>query len=151
MPLKPIEDAIYETVHRGAKPPKQVADETGISYNYLMRMSMPGDSGCNFNLKFLVPIMKAQDCYAVLSTLNQLCGFMPPVKAPRGTKQGSRKDLLQYQKDANHMITRVIAFLQEPSEARWKEIDALMRQHMSDTECMRRRCKKNLMDQMEMF
>lgn len=51
MSLKPLNEALYETVHRGSKSPKQIADETGISYNYLMRMTMQTDSGCDCNLK----------------------------------------------------------------------------------------------------
>lgn len=150
MAKKSLKDALYETVHRGDKPPKQIADETGISYNYLMRSALDTDSGCDFNAKHLVPLMKAAGNYEALKVIAELCGFLL-VKSPRGTKKGAKHDLQDYQASFNSIVVKLIRFTQQPSEASYKEISNLLRQHMSDTESIRRRCKSNLLNQKELF
>lgn len=150
MSLKPLNEALYETVHRGGKSPKQIADETGISYNYLMRMTMQTDSGCDFNLKFLVPVMKSADNFEVLKSLALLSGFLI-IKTPKGTRKGSKFDLNEYQIRFSTMMSKLIQFAQEPSDQSYREVNRLLREHMADTENLRRRCKNNLLNQAEMF
>lgn len=150
MARKPLKDALYETVHRSKKPPKQLADETGISYNYMMRAAMDTESGCDFNLKYVVPLMLASDNYEILKSQAALCGFLL-VKNPTGTRKGAKRDLQDYQVSFNQMIVKLIRYMQDPSEDLCKEINDLLRQHMSDTENIRRRFKKNLMNQKELF
>lgn len=146
-----LTEALQEMVHRSEKPPKVISDETGIPYNYLMRQVLEGESGCNFILKNLVPVMKASGNFDPLKVLNMRCGFLPPVKAPRGTKQGAKTDLNDYQISFNKMMQKIIRFIQDPTDDNFKAVDLLMRDHMSDTECIRRKCKKNLINQTELF
>jgi len=151
MKIKQISEALYETVHQSKKPAKQLADETGVSYNYLMRMSMDTSSGVDFNLKYLVPVMKAANNYDVLKALNQLCGFLPPVKPPKGWKTSPSQEVHEYQTTFNQLIGQLLAFVQNPSELLLKDLNQSMMEHMSHTEAMRQRCVNKLINQGELF
>jgi len=149
--IKTIQEAVYETVHRSRKPPKQIADEMGISYSYLMRMGLDGESGCDINAKYLVPLMSTTSNYELLKVLNQLCGFLPPVKPPRGWKNGPKQEVHEYQTAFNQLIGQLLAFIQNPSEALLKDLNQSMMEHMSHTEAMRQRCVNKLINQGELF
>lgn len=148
--MKTIDEAIYETIHRDEKPPKVLADEIGCSYSYLMRMGMQTESGVDFNLKYLIPLMKATNNYEILKVICQRCAYML-VRRPRGTKKGAKKDLNTYQKNFSDMMTDLFSFAEEPTESKYKELNEKMREHMSDTESLRRKCKSNLLNQVELF
>lgn len=150
MTLKSLNEAIYETVHRSEKPPKVIADEIGCSYNYLMRMGMQSESGCDFNLKYLVPLMKATGNYNVLKVLARLCSKLV-VAQPRGTRNGAKKDLITYHKYFSDMMSKLFEFAQDPGEKLYRELNEMMREHMADTESLRRKCKDNLINQKELF
>lgn len=151
MPLKTLSEALYEAVHRSKKPAKQIADEAGISYNYLMRMTMDTSSGVDFNLKHLVPVMKSAGNYEALRVLNQLCGFLPPMRPPRGAKVSAKMEVHEYQKQFNDLVGLLIGYIQEPTAKSLESLEQALLQHMTTTEEMRRRCKNNLINQKEMF
>lgn len=148
--MKTIDEAIYETIHRDEKPPKVLADEIGCSYSYLMRMGMQTESGVDFNLKYLVPLMKATGNFLILKVICQRCAYLL-VKRPRGTKKGAKKDLTTYQKGFSEMMAKLFSFAEEPTENKYNELNDRMREHMSDTESIRRKAKQNLMNQVELF
>ena len=50
-----IKDVLHSTVHENVKPVKVIADEIGISSNYLYRAALPDDeSGVKFPIQFLI-------------------------------------------------------------------------------------------------
>jgi len=74
---------LYKTIHRNKKPIALIADETGISANYLYRAGLPlEDSGVKLPCEYLVPLMNSTKDYSVLNHLANICGFLL-VKIPR--------------------------------------------------------------------
>jgi hypothetical protein len=68
---------LYKMVHRNKKPLMAIADETGISANYLVRTALPIDeSGARFPLDNLITLVKATKDYSILKHLANLCGFL---------------------------------------------------------------------------
>jgi len=87
-----LRDSLYNTIHRNKKPLKLIAEEIGISENYLTRAALPEPeenetgSGCRFPLKKLVPLIRATGDYSVLDVIEHSLGrfgvLLPP---PTGT------------------------------------------------------------------
>jgi hypothetical protein len=78
--MNTLKEALYQTIHRSNKPLKQIADELGISANYLARAALPDQeesetgTGCNFPLKKLIPLTKASGDFSVLDYLEWAVG-----------------------------------------------------------------------------
>jgi hypothetical protein len=87
-----LRDSLYNTIHRNKKPLKLIAEEIGISENYLTRAALPEPeetetgSGCRFPLKKLVPLIMATNDFSVLDVIEHSLGrfgvLLPP---PAGT------------------------------------------------------------------
>lgn len=83
-----LRDSLYNTIHRNKKPLKHIAEEIGISENYLTRAALPdpeegeAGSGCRFPLKKLVPLIRATGDYSVLDVIEHSLGrfgvLLPP-------------------------------------------------------------------------
>jgi len=72
-----VKEVLYCTIHENKKGVKQIADEIGISSNYLYRSALPDDeSGAKFPIQYLVPLMKSTDDYSLIRHLAKLCGFI---------------------------------------------------------------------------
>lgn len=78
--MSTLKDRLYNTIHRNAKPLKAIAEEIGMSENYLSRAALPDleesdtGSGCRFPLKKLVPLIRATDDYAILDFIEDSVG-----------------------------------------------------------------------------
>lgn len=92
-------EALWETINRGKLTPEQLQDEIDYSASSLKRAGLDGESGAGFNLRKLIPLMKAQDDYTILEHLAHHCGFLL-LPIPRGGR--SRKErvmsIAEYQK-----------------------------------------------------
>lgn len=64
--MRDLKTSLYLTVHGGKKSVEQIADECGITANYLYRACLEGESGCRFPLDLLLPLMQATGDYRVL-------------------------------------------------------------------------------------
>jgi hypothetical protein len=84
-----LTEAIWKTVNRGRLTPEQLEDEIDYSASALKRAGLDGESGAGFNIRKLVPLMKAQNDYTILEHLSYRCGFIL-IPIPRGGK--SKKD-----------------------------------------------------------
>lgn len=147
-----IEELIHEAVHAGPLPAKQLCDKMGVKYFTLMRQVNPTDDASSFPLKQLIGLMEAQKDFRILEKLNAACGFLPPVRPPRGFKSpgDQRIWLTQYQKDYSDMISLLYAFLAEPCREQFTRFEQAAKEHMAKTETLRRSAKKNLINQVEM-
>ncbi len=94
-----LTEAIWQTVNRGRLTPEQLEDEIDYSASALKRAGLDGDSGAGFNLRKLVPLMKAQDDYSILEHLAHRCGFIL-IPVPRGGKSKKERvgSVAEYQK-----------------------------------------------------
>ena len=118
-----IKTVLYNTVHRNKKPVAQIADETGISANYLYRAGLPVDeSGVRFPVDYLVPLMKSTKDFSVLRHLARLCGFFL-VREPRyKASKGQEIDILSdYQGSTADAVNRLKRFLDNPSLETYQE------------------------------
>jgi hypothetical protein len=87
-----LRDCLYHTIHLNKKPLKLIAEEIGMSENYLTRAALPDaeesdtGTGCRFPLKKLIPLIKATGDLSVLDMIENNLGRVaialpPPVKA----------------------------------------------------------------------
>ncbi|APF20366.1 hypothetical protein Calab_1484 [Caldithrix abyssi DSM 13497] len=127
-----IKELLYETIHRSKKTVPQIADEMGISANYLYRAGLPTDgSGVKFPLEFLVPLMKTTKNYNILKHLARLCGFIL-VKEPRFRGyRGDEIDLVdEYQEVTTKAVRLLKTFLSKPTFENYSQtvnaLDAVM-------------------------
>ena len=73
-------EALYRTIHLNKKPLKAIAEEIGMSENYLTRAALPepdeqeGGSGCRFPLRKLIPLIRSTDDFSVLDHIEQSLG-----------------------------------------------------------------------------
>jgi hypothetical protein len=87
-----LKDCLYQTLHRNNKPLKLIAEEIGMSENYLYRSALPDPdesdtgTGCRFPLKKLVPLVRCTADFSVLDFIEQSLGRVAfPLPAPSST------------------------------------------------------------------
>lgn len=86
--MKTLKDCLYETIHRNRKPLKAIAEEIGVSDNYLTRSALPDPdesdtgSGCRFPLKKLIPLIRATGDFLILDYIEDSLGRVAFVKPP---------------------------------------------------------------------
>lgn len=75
-----LRDTLYQTIHRNRKPLKLIAEEIGMSENYLTRAALPdhdeqeSGSGCRFPLKKLIPLIRSTADYRILDHIEASLG-----------------------------------------------------------------------------
>lgn len=72
--LMTLRDALHQNIHQSGAPIKLLADDLGISYSYLANAGNPNLEDFHFQLRHLVPLMKATHCTAVLDYLEHSMG-----------------------------------------------------------------------------
>lgn len=116
-------EAIRATIHTSDIPPKALADRVGWTYNLLMRSALETDSGVNFPLSKLIPLIEATRNTGVLDYLFQalihvylengddrLLRYLAPrfnfilVKTPSGTSRLQARNLGKFQKTVGAFI-----------------------------------------------
>lgn len=149
---KPIKTILYETIHRNKKSVEQIADEIGISANYLYRAGLPLDeSGVKFPLDYLVPLMKATGNYAILEKIAWICGFLlvkePKVKIPKIEEA----ELIADYQDATTLAVRCLKkFLDKPNEEHFNEVIDALQLVMTKSAEAKKYCNKHYSGQLEM-
>jgi hypothetical protein len=72
--LMSLRDALHQNIHESGVPIKRLADDIGISYSYLANAGNPNLEDFHFQLRHLVPLMKATGNLAVLDYLEHSMG-----------------------------------------------------------------------------
>ena len=86
--MSTLKDCLYATVHRNQKPLKLIAEEIGMSQNYLTRAALPDHeecdtgSGCRFPLNRLIPLIRATGDFTILDHIEDSLGRVAIVKPP---------------------------------------------------------------------
>lgn len=94
--MNTLRECLYATVHRNRKPLKAIAEEIGVSENYLMRSALPDPeesetgSGCRFPLKKLIPLIRVTGDFSVLDLIEDSLGRVA-IPIPKATE--SMKDV----------------------------------------------------------
>jgi len=149
---KSIKTILYETIHRNKKSVEQIADEIGISANYLYRAGLPLDeNGVKFPLDYLIPLMKSTGNYSILEQIANICGFLlvkePRVKTPKidGT------ELISDYQDATTLAVRCLKkFLDKPTETNFNEVIDALQMVMTKSAEAKKYCNKHFQGQMEL-
>lgn len=147
-----IKELLYQTAHRNKKPVKQIADETGISDNYLYRATTPGESGVKFPIEYLIPLMKSTNDYSILSHLCNLCGYIM-VKQPRfKALKGETTDIMSdYQGATVEALTAMKKFFEMPTRTNKDELDKALIKVMEETAASQKYSDKYYDGQPELF
>ena len=131
-PSMTLTDVIWQTVNRGQLTPEQLQDEIDYSASALKRAGLDGESGAGFNIRKLLPLMKAQDDFSILEFLAYSCGFLL-VKIPKGGR--SKKDHMvsinNYQKLASTTIDILLKFIEY--EAHQEEAEEILHRMLKST------------------
>jgi hypothetical protein len=86
--MSTLKDCLYATIHKNHKPLKAIAEELGMSENYLTRSALPDPeesetgSGCRFPLKKLISLIRTTGDFSVLDYIEQSLGRVA-IKAPQ--------------------------------------------------------------------
>ena len=147
-----IKDVLHSTVHENVKPVKVIADEIGISSNYLYRAALPDDeSGVKFPIQFLIPLMKSTNNYSLLRHIAKVSGFLT-VKMPLMT--ANKKDELEivdeYQDATVKVLKALKTFFNEPSSINYNNVDKALLDVMEQSSAAQKYCEKRLLGQLEM-
>jgi hypothetical protein len=73
-------ECLYNTIHRNKKPLKAIAEEIGMSENYLTKAALPDPeesetgTGCRFPLKKLIPLIRTTEDFSVLDSIERSLG-----------------------------------------------------------------------------
>lgn len=94
-----LTEAIWQTVNRGKLTPDELEDEIDYSASALKRAGLDGESGAGFNLRKLIPLMKAQNDYTIIEHLAHHCGFIL-ITIPKSGKSKKERiiSLAEYQR-----------------------------------------------------
>jgi hypothetical protein len=154
--MKNLKDYLYDTIHRNKKTVEQLADETGISDNYLYRACLPvndkkSKSGVKFPIEHLVPLMKAANDFSILKYIAQICGFLL-VKLPVFTgKPAIDMELLsQYQQCTARAIGAMLEFFKSPSPGNFEKVSNALHDVMIKSVEAKKYCEKTTNAQIEM-
>jgi hypothetical protein len=147
-----IKDVLHSTVHENVKPVKVIADEIGISSNYLYRAALPDDeSGVKFPIQFLIPLMKSTNNYSLLRHIAKVSGFLT-VKMPLMT--ANKKDELEivdeYQDATVKVLKALKTFFNEPTSINYNLVDQALLDVMEKSSSAQKYCEKRLLGQLEM-
>jgi len=116
--MPPLKKVLYETVHRRTgKTVDALADELGISPNYLYRACLPIDetgSGCRFPLELLIPLMNATGDYSMLRHLAHRTGHVVS-RVPRSRRR-TAAELNEHQKTLADYFRALLAFFNDEME-----------------------------------
>lgn len=151
--MQTIKELLYKTAHRNKKSIKQLADETGISDNYLYRACLPVDeSGVKYPLDKLVPLMKAANDYSILSHIANICGFIlvkiPVFKAKKGEAIDIYDD---YQEATANALASLKAFFKEPSKSNKDSVDEALMKVLEESQTAKKYCEKYYSRTPELF
>jgi len=113
-PSQTLTDVIWQTVNRGELTPEQLQDEIDYSASALKRAGLDGESGAGFNLRKLIPLMKAQGDYRILEFLSYRCGMIliPIPKSGRG-KKDRITSVAEYQKITAEAVQALVNFIEK--------------------------------------
>lgn len=136
-------EAIRDTIHNSEPDIAEIADGSGVSTNYLYRMGIEGESGVNFPLAKLIPVMRSADNYAIIQTLCRLTGHLA-IKEPRGCmSKAQRANLVaDFQTDSAELVKMLLEFLEHPHEGKKIKLIKGLTKHLENTAAIRRTVQK---------
>ena len=148
---KNIKSILYETIHRNKKTVEQIADEIGISANYLYRSGLPlEESGVKFPVDYLTPLMKTTKNYRILEHIAYLCGFLL-VKEQRAVAKTDTTEMInEYQESTINAARSLKKFLDKPTQSNYEKVIEALQVVMVKSVGAKKYCNKHYIGQLEM-
>jgi hypothetical protein len=142
--------ALYDAFHNSRISPKAIAEKMGVSYNYLARAVMAGDSGCNFPLHWMITFVKATGRYQALKILVNACGYLM-VRNPRVSKDVKelQHGLHHFQQRFCAVIELLVRFIHEPTVTNRDLVTEKLIEHQEEAEFWKRMIKSGNVGQLE--
>jgi hypothetical protein len=141
--MSDIKTCLKKTILGSAKKSvAQLADELGVAESTLYRYGLEGESGAEFPLKRLIPLMNAAADYLLLHHIANRCGFAL-VKLDR-TRALKTKDPEVINEIQGRFAAMMAEFCSYTADASREETLALLDtidMHMTDVASMRRAVK----------
>lgn len=130
---------LYQTVHGSRRSVDELADAIGIGPSSLYRAVLEGDSGCKFDVQWLLPLMQATDNYAALDLLCQRTDSVR-VKLPR-VRRWKRMDpriTNELQKTFADLISLLLAYFDAPDKDKRAALETDIHDLVGDLLAVRR-------------
>lgn len=147
-----LQEAIYGTIRENKRPIKELADDIGVSEELLYKYSgKPDESKFYQYIRRLLQIMTATGDNSILDYLEYKRGCIAiklPTIAINKMEEGQMLDDYQTTTIQAHKALR--DFINKPDAKNYKNIDNCLREVMSKSESIRRRCEKKATGQFEM-
>lgn len=112
--MNTLRETLYNTIHRNHKPLKQIAEDIGMSENYLVRAALPdpeeaeNGTGCRFPLKKLIPLIQSTGDYSVLDRIEDAVGRVAiPVPKSSGCSSDICRNAMQAVKEFGELMARL--------------------------------------------
>ncbi len=137
--MRDLKTSLYLTIHGSKKSVEQIADECGITANYLYRSCLEGESGCRFPLDLLLPLMQATGDYQVLDHINRRTGRVT-ASAPRvrALKKKDANTVNEIQRNFNEAFSQFLKFWSTGDISMKRELVNTLHKHQCDVEAMKR-------------
>jgi hypothetical protein len=137
-----LKTALKKTILGARQSVTAIADELGCCESVLYRYGLDGDSGAEFPLKRLIPLMKATEDYRLLHHIAARCGFVL-VRLARATalKRKDPEAVNEIQARFSHIIAHFLLHTADaPADVTMALLDDLDK-HLTDMASMRRAVK----------
>ncbi len=112
--MKSLKDILYLALHSSKKSASEIADQLGVSENYLYRSVMPTESGVKFPVELLIPFMRATENFQPLRHIAHRSGFFL-FKPVSPSKVKPRDILTGYQQSYLELVKNLQDFFEKPS------------------------------------
>ncbi|MFB3828928.1 MAG: phage regulatory CII family protein [Bryobacteraceae bacterium] len=134
-----LKTQIYFTIRGSKKSVEQLADEVGCSASLLYRYGLDGESGAEFPLKRLLPLMQATGDFRILRHLNARCGLIT-VNQPRvrRLKLKDPKTVNEIQQNFATLFAEFCKFCEAASKEQVAELLDAIHLHACDVAAMDR-------------
>jgi hypothetical protein len=117
----------------------QIADELGCCESLLYRYGLDGESGAEFPMARLIPLMRATEDYRLLNHVAARCGYVL-VKLSRSAalKKKDPETINEIQARFSRLMSDFLSFTADASEVETLELLDQFNRHMTDMASMRR-------------
>lgn len=134
-----LKTQIYMTIRASKKSVEQIADEVGCSASLLYRYGLDGESGAEFPLKRLIPLMQATGDTRILRHLNARSG-LATVSQPRVRKLKLKDPQVinEIQQNFTHLFAEFCKFCETASKEQVAGLLDAIHKHACDVAAMDR-------------
>jgi len=147
---KSLQTTLYQAVHGSKLSVDELADAIGVGPSSLYRAVLEGDSGCKFDVQWLLPLMQATGDFRALDLLCHRANSLR-VKMPR-VKRWKRMD-----PEASHALLKVftaligllLEYFDSPDSEKLEDLEAKIHEMVSDLLALRKALEG--FDQMELM